>query len=281
MAISHSPLCTGLDPGPSFIRRVNRLEYNNTVRDLLQTTLTPGRSFPPEERRLGFDDNGAALSVSPVLAEQLMLASEQLAADAVDNHWTALVPCTQTADRRRRAAGASFIAAFGRRAYRRPLDADDTAILKAVFDAGKATDLKTGIRLVITTVLQSPDFLYRVEFGRQPVAQRPKVAVKDTIDRRDGGPDAGRRASTTGRWRPGCLTCCGAACPTTRCSPRPRPGSCRPTRTWPTQAQRMLADPRARAAVADFHDQWLRSPRSTPSRRTPPVPRLDREHPRR
>ena len=63
----------------------------------MQTTLTPGRSFPPEERRLGFDDNGAALSVSPVLTEQLMLASEQLAADAVDNHWTALVPCTQTA----------------------------------------------------------------------------------------------------------------------------------------------------------------------------------------
>ena len=108
-----NPLCNGLDPGPSFIRRVNRLEYDNTVRDLLQTTLTPARTFPPEERRLGFDDNGAALSTSPVLTEQLMLAAEQLAADAVANHWSALVPCAQTATNVD-ACGADFIAAFGR-----------------------------------------------------------------------------------------------------------------------------------------------------------------------
>jgi hypothetical protein len=256
VVIPPSPLCSGLDPGPSFIRRVNRLEYDNTVRDLLQTTLAPARGFPPEERRLGFDDNGAALSVSPVLTEQLMLAAEQLASDAVDNHWSALVPCAQTATTVD-ACGADFIAAFGRRAYRRPLDADDTAILKAVFDAGKATDLKTGIRLVITAVLQSPDFLYRVEFGRQPVGSDPKVAVKDTTTGvtlgqaqvvRVGDWEMATRLSYL-LWR---------SMPDDALFAAAEAGRLSSDADLATEVQRMLADPKARVAIADFHDQWLR-----------------------
>jgi hypothetical protein len=251
-----TPLCSGLDPGPSFIRRVNRLEYDNTVRDLLQTTLTPARSFPPEERRLGFDDNGAALSVSPVLAEQFMLAAEQLATDAVNNHWSAIVPCEPTATNVD-ACGADFIAAFGRRAYRRPLDADDTAILKSVFDAGKTTDLKTGIRLVITTVLQSPDFLYRVEFGRQPLGSDPKVTVKDattgvTLGQtqvvRVGDWEMATRLSYL-LWR---------SMPDDTLFAAAEQGRLSNDDDIAAEVQRMLADPKARATITDFHDQWLR-----------------------
>ena len=65
-----NPLCNGLDPGPSFIRRVNRRSTTTRFATCCETTLTPARSFPPEEQRLGFDDNGAALSMSPVLTEQ-------------------------------------------------------------------------------------------------------------------------------------------------------------------------------------------------------------------
>ena len=172
------PICNGLDPGPAYVRRLNRTEYDNTVRDLLGTTLQPATAFPTEEKRLGFDDNGAALSVPPQLVEQYLTAAEQLAQDAVDNHWDALVPCAQTATAVA-GCGQQFIAAFGAKAYRRPLDADDTATLTAVFDAGKATDFKTGVRLVIETVLQAPRFLYRVEMGAAPQSNDPKVTVKD------------------------------------------------------------------------------------------------------
>src|SRR3954463_14071400 len=68
-----SALCggaAGVDPGPSFIRRMTRLEYNNAVRDLLGTTTPLANQFPTEEIRLGFNNNAAALSVSPTLAEQ-------------------------------------------------------------------------------------------------------------------------------------------------------------------------------------------------------------------
>src|SRR4051812_9183980 len=42
-----------VEPGPSPIRRLTIHEYNNTVRDLLNTT-SPANAFPEEERGLGF-----------------------------------------------------------------------------------------------------------------------------------------------------------------------------------------------------------------------------------
>src|SRR6266849_2214620 len=47
-------------PGPSYIRRMNRLEYDNTVRDLLGDTTSPALAFPAEEVSLGFDNNAQA-----------------------------------------------------------------------------------------------------------------------------------------------------------------------------------------------------------------------------
>src|SRR5690242_398588 len=48
------PTCTTLQPGPTFVRRLNRFEYNNTVRDLLGDATQPANDFPTEERRNGF-----------------------------------------------------------------------------------------------------------------------------------------------------------------------------------------------------------------------------------
>src|SRR5690348_10104766 len=45
--------CSIHQPGPSYVRRLNRFEYNNTVRDLLGDTTKPADDFPMEEKRLG------------------------------------------------------------------------------------------------------------------------------------------------------------------------------------------------------------------------------------
>src|SRR5690348_11257067 len=58
---------TPVSPGPSFVRRLNKFEYANTVRDLLGVTDDPTDQFPSEEKRLGFDNNATALQVSPSL----------------------------------------------------------------------------------------------------------------------------------------------------------------------------------------------------------------------
>jgi mono/diheme cytochrome c family protein len=71
------------DPGRVTIRRLNRAEYNNTVRDLLGVDLRPADDFPQDDAGYGFDNIGAVLSVSPVLMERYLVAAERVARTAV------------------------------------------------------------------------------------------------------------------------------------------------------------------------------------------------------
>jgi len=238
-----SPLCqtgAGPSPGPSYVRRLTRLEYSNTVRDLLGDTSGVADHFPAEEIRLGFDNNASALTVSPVLAEQYLLAAETIATNAVEASWSRLVPCDPAGPAGADACATQFIATFGEAAYRRPLDADDTAALTAAFTAGAATDFKTGVRLVIETALQSPRFLYRVEFGALP-------AGAQTVVKLDDWEMASRLSYLLWHTMPDAELMAGA-----------RLGSLSSPENIIAEAQRMLLDPRAHTVVADFNAQWLR-----------------------
>jgi len=69
-------------PGPStavVARRLNRTEYNNTVRDLLGVDLDPAQDFPQDDALYGFDNIANALTVSPLLMEKYLAAAEKLA----------------------------------------------------------------------------------------------------------------------------------------------------------------------------------------------------------
>ena len=64
-------------------RRLNRVEYNNTVRDLLGVAARPADEFPVDDSGYGFDNNGDVLSVSPMLMEKYMQAAEKISRLAV------------------------------------------------------------------------------------------------------------------------------------------------------------------------------------------------------
>lgn len=64
-------------------RRLNRTEYNNTVRDLLGVDFQPADDFPPDDSGYGFDNNGDVLSMSPMLMEKYLQAAEKIARTAV------------------------------------------------------------------------------------------------------------------------------------------------------------------------------------------------------
>src|SRR5262249_46187173 len=64
---SHKP-----DPGRITMRRLNRAEYNNTVRDLLGIDFRPADDFPIDDSGYGFDNIGDVLSVSPILIEKYL-----------------------------------------------------------------------------------------------------------------------------------------------------------------------------------------------------------------
>lgn len=64
-------------------RRLNRTEYNNSVRDLLGVNFTPADDFPTDDSGYGFDNNGDVLSLSPLLMEKYLKAAEKVARTAV------------------------------------------------------------------------------------------------------------------------------------------------------------------------------------------------------
>ncbi|MDX1984402.1 MAG: DUF1592 domain-containing protein [Bryobacteraceae bacterium] len=71
------------DPGRVTARRLNRVEYNNTIRDLLGVDLKPADDFPVDDSGYGFDNIGDVLSVSPMLMEKYMAAARRVAQVAV------------------------------------------------------------------------------------------------------------------------------------------------------------------------------------------------------
>jgi len=71
------------DPGRVTARRLNRAEYNNTVRDLLGVNFRPADDFPQDDSGYGFDNIGDVLSVSPVLMEKYLASAEKIARTAI------------------------------------------------------------------------------------------------------------------------------------------------------------------------------------------------------
>jgi mono/diheme cytochrome c family protein len=71
------------DPGRVTARRLNRNEYNHTIRDLLGVDVRPADDFPQDDSGYGFDNIGDVLSLSPALMEKYMTAADRVARRAV------------------------------------------------------------------------------------------------------------------------------------------------------------------------------------------------------
>jgi len=70
--------------GRPAVQRLNRAEYNNTIRDLFGITLTPADDFPQDDVGEGFDNIGDVLSVPPLLMEKYLDAAEAVAREVID-----------------------------------------------------------------------------------------------------------------------------------------------------------------------------------------------------
>jgi hypothetical protein len=221
------------------LRRLSRVQYNNTVHDLLGDTSQPADMFQAEEV-LGTYAGAAALArVSPIAADQYRTAAENLAATAVKNLPT-LVSCTPTDTASEDACAQKFITDFGLRAYRRPLTADEVTGKLDVFHKVRAAgDFSFGIQAVVAALLQSPHFLYRAELtppgstvgsvvalGPYQIASRLSYFLLNTMPDQELFTAAQENRLTT-------------------------PADVE------TQARRLLKDPRARDSVTQFFSEWL------------------------
>src|SRR5262249_55328214 len=71
------------DPGRVTLRRLNRIEYRNTIRDLLDVDYETDKEFPPDDTGYGFDNIGDVLSFSPLLLEKYIAAARNIVKVAV------------------------------------------------------------------------------------------------------------------------------------------------------------------------------------------------------
>jgi hypothetical protein len=157
------------DVGRVTMHRLNRAEYNNTVRDLLGTTQTPADDFPADDYGYGFDNVADVLSISPSQLELYDRAAEAL----VDEVFAGplkddIVTCDAEA------LGSSCVRTilgdFATRAWRRPVTESEVDGLVSLVDfattAGKTMD--ESLRQAVWATLLSPKFIFRVEIDPDP-----------------------------------------------------------------------------------------------------------------
>jgi hypothetical protein len=169
------PLPVSLDSGQPLFARTVRLthdQWERSVSWLLHLPNGTGERSGLTDDVLAtsdFSNNEQLLYVSGALWSDYANAAQTLAAQVAGDAslLSAIYPDSDAN---------GFITTFGRRAFRRPLSAAEVQTYRQLFDTGAglseggATDFARGAGLVIEAMLQSPNFLYRVELT--PTGQR-------------------------------------------------------------------------------------------------------------
>jgi len=149
--------------------RLTATQYRNTLRDILGEDVVLPQAPEPDEAAGGFIAVGASrTSVSPLGVERFEEAAYNLAAQVMDEpaRRERLVPCSPTAVTDD-ACAEQFVTTFGLRAWRRPLAADEVTKLVEIAraSADALNDFWDGLEFAMAAILQSPNFLFRVELG--------------------------------------------------------------------------------------------------------------------
>ena len=166
--------CKSTTPGRSPLRRLTTYEYNNTVRDLLGDTTGPGSMFPAQTQTNGnmFGNDADFQSVQDSLPEAYEAAAEGLAARATASATAlgTLHTCASNVTTANEESCARMIAtSWLPKAYRRTVTSAEVDDYVALYRTTRAISPKITFASTVTAMhegaLQSPDFLYRVEFG--------------------------------------------------------------------------------------------------------------------
>jgi len=222
------------------LRRLTEAQIRNAIRDLfgglavlpsdfaLATVGTPQSGFTTDP-----DYNEVDLSVS----RELDRGVEAAAVSIVDKLST-IVPCASVPNQ---ACAATFIDLVGRRAFRRPLASTESQLFLRAYQLGSGTDaFKDGIAAVVTTMLQSPQFLYQAELGTPAAGEVGVLALTPY--------ELASRLSFL-LWD---------SIPDDTLLNAARDGHLLTTDDVRASADRMLADAKARPTIVRFAREWIR-----------------------
>ena len=156
-------------PAEPALRRLTAAQYENALTTLFGEGLVMPPSLEPDSEIVGLLSVGAAVNSISSYGVELYESAAYLIAEQVteDESFRAnFYPCEPSSPGDEECA-ALLIESLGRRAWRRPMSAEEIDRLSTVITAiGEADDnFHTGAMYAISAILQSPSFLYRVEYG--------------------------------------------------------------------------------------------------------------------
>ena len=238
------------DPGRVTLRRLNRAEYDNTVRDLLGVDFKPAEDFPADEVGYGFDNIGDVLSLPPMLMDHYLVAAEKIAEEVIvtgkpsggelpEAH-RRIVICEPTESTQKDCAR-QILERLAARAYRRPAAPEEVdRLVSFVLVALQSGDsFEKGIQLALEAILVSPHFLFRVEVDPEPFRSDASHPLGDF--------ELASRLSYF-LW---------SSMPDDALFEAARRGDLRKAEVLEAEARRMLKDPKSKALVENFAGQWL------------------------
>ncbi|MEZ4233023.1 MAG: DUF1592 domain-containing protein [Polyangiaceae bacterium] len=158
-----------LQPAPVTLKRLTQAQYANSVRALLGAEIVVPSALEPDTEAGGFLNVGGSIaSISSRGVEQYERAAYDIAEQAMEAgaERDALVPCAPAAAVDDTCA-AAFVSSFGRRLWRRSLSQAevDRYVGIASEAARQLSDFYDGLEFAMAGLLQSPNFLFRVELG--------------------------------------------------------------------------------------------------------------------
>ncbi|MBK8254712.1 MAG: DUF1592 domain-containing protein [Polyangiaceae bacterium] len=155
------------EPAPAALPRLTTLQYQNTLHDLFG----PNVPLLPTEADTNpylYDSIGAATTTLSELGTEQYEQSAEAATQYVFSdplRRAVFVGCEPATPGD--ACTQDFIARFGKKAFRRPLSADELGRWTGIAVTLAQPDVWEGLRLAASGMLQSPNFLYRVELGEK------------------------------------------------------------------------------------------------------------------
>ncbi len=230
-------------PGRVTIRRLNRPEYNNTVRDLVGLDLKLAAGFPSDDVGGGFDNIGDVLSLPPLLIEKYFAAAQTIVERVFEDEAARKKVMIHVPGEKLSEADAlkRNIEDFGARAFRRPLTQDEAErfvkLAEQTRQAGGSTE--EAFQGVMTAILVSPRFLFRVE-------KDPPPDDADRIRELDDYELASRLSYFL--W---------SSMPDAELFRLAKAQKLHDPEVLKAQTRRMLGDPKAVALTKNFAGQWL------------------------
>lgn len=169
-------------PAPAALRRLTVDQYQNSLNDLLGVKVALMTELEPDTAQNGFYAIGAGrATISPAAAEKFELAAYEAAKQALaPDRRVTFVGCTPKAavdtDCTRQ-----FVEKLGGRAYRRPLTAAESTRFVTVAEAAQKSlnDFHAGLEFAVAGLLQSPNFLFRVELGEPDPGNAARLRYGD------------------------------------------------------------------------------------------------------